>query len=158
MDLPKAFKVYLKSQGVSPITVKNYLSDFNHFWGWLVLGLRSHGQSTDSDEAIISQVNSQTIAAYKEFLTGNETPIKTINRRLSTLRRLGDCCLQQGWLTINPARKIKNTLPQKKEAESFEKILNQFRAGLEKEKVSPVTIKNYLSDVRHFLAWVEVET
>jgi hypothetical protein len=33
--------------------------------------------------------------------------------------------------------------------------LDQYRQGLQQEDLSPVTIRNYLSDLRQFIAWCE---
>jgi site-specific recombinase XerD len=159
MDLPRAFKLYLASQGVSSVTIRNYLSDFNHFWGWLILTLKNQGLSSTSPREIIKQITPSVIKDYKNFLFINKTPVKTINRRLSSLRRFGGFCLSQNWLKSNPARKISNLSAKNNcsQPENREQILKKFKAGLEKEKVSSVTIRNYLSDIRHFLAWIEVE-
>ena len=158
--LPKTFKLYLKSQGASPVTIKNYLSDFNHFWGWLILTLKSSLIPFDRENptTIASQITPQIIVQYKSFLDGNKTPAKTINRRLSTLRKFGQFCLSQGWLATNPAKKVTNVTlvePRTKEEQRKEKILAEFRKELEREKISPITAKNYLSDLRHFLGWIE---
>jgi len=37
----------------------------------------------------------------------------------------------------------------------FQRALNEFAAYLEFIKVSPLTVKNYLSDINQFLKWVE---
>lgn len=159
-SLPKTFKLYLKSQGASPVTIKNYLSDFNHFWGWLILTLKSTLIPFDQDvpTTIIDQITPQIIARYKDFLLANKTSEKTLNRKLSTLRKFGQFCISQGWLATNPAKKVTNiTLEQGgREKQQSEKILAKFAKSLEKEKVSPVTVKNYLSDLKHFLSWIEI--
>lgn len=167
LDLPNQFRNYLKNQGVSPITVKNYLSDFNHFWSWLILTLKAKSVVFDEDnpQTIANQVSSQIINRYKSFLLKNKAPISTVNRRLSTLRQFGKFCLSQTWIKANPAEKVPNVslsdLPSRQEDPQpviqKEKILAEFKKDLGKEKVSPITIKNYLSDLRHFLAWIEVK-
>ncbi len=157
-NLPKQFKLYLKSRGVSPVTIKNYLSDFNHFWGWLIFSLKSQAIVFDPEkpETIVPKITPPIINDYKEFLLANKTPVKTVNRRLSTLRQWGECCLSHRWLRSNPAKKIIN-LPEKaqKAKKASQDILIEFREDLKREKISPVTIKNYLSDLRHFLAFLE---
>jgi len=37
-------------------------------------------------------------------------------------------------------------------------ILDEFKNYLKQEKASQITIKNYLSDLRHFLNWLELAT
>ena len=157
-NLPQQFKLYLQNHGASSVTVKNYLSDFNHFWGWLILRLKSRAVSLDLQKSItlITKVTPLVINDYKEFLLVNKTPVKTINRRLSTLRKWGGFCLSQKWLASNPAKEVANVSEKRKKVKTASQhILVRFREDLEKEKVSPVTIKNYLSDLRHFLAFLE---
>ncbi len=40
---------------------------------------------------------------------------------------------------------------------SIKELLIVFRQHLEHKKAKPVTVKNYLSDLRHFLGWTELE-
>jgi len=153
----EGFRLFLKSQGASPVTIKNYLSDFNHFWGWLVLTLKSKLIPFDEKNplTIISQITPQLITHYKDFLLANQTPVKTINRRLSSLRKFGQFCLAQAWLKSNPAKKVNNVVLEERIKDRKEQLLTKFEEQLKKEKASPVTIKNYLSDLRHFLGWLE---
>lgn len=157
--LDKTFKIYLTSQGASPTTIKNYLSDFNHFWGWLILTLKAGLVPFDKKDpqTIIKQISPQLIERYKSFLLSNGNPVSTINRRLSTLRQFGQFCLSQTWIKTNPAKKVKNVAvsEQRPTIREKEKILSEFKQSLEKEKVSSITVKNYLSDLRHFLGWIE---
>jgi len=171
MDLPKFFRTYLISQGCSPLTVKNYLSDVKNFFDWLATKTGIHYQV--AGKAIFGIFTKETILEYQQDLLSAKTPPSTINRHLSALRKLGEFARNQGWLSENPAVKIgnvtakqyrfsgggrlsaevsaqtKGTLPE------WTNLLGDFREYLEKEKTSSLTIKNYLSDLRHFLAWLE---
>lgn len=156
--LPRNFKLYLESQKASPATIKNYLSDFNHFWGWLALTLKGKSIVFDpsSPATFIAQITPQIIKDYRDFLAEKKVPTKTVNRRLSTLRKFGQFCFSQGWLKTNPAKKVLNlSLVKKEKGTSSEKIINRFEDHLIREKASPATVKNYLSDLRHFLGWLE---
>lgn len=163
LNLPKSFELYLKSQGASPLTIKNYISDFNHFWGWFLLILKSRAKPgsrfivyEEKTHQLVNQITPQLINDYKNFLVVNKIPIRTINRRLSTLRKFGKFCISQAWLKSNPAKKVKNaTLNEKKQKTESERILKKYEESLKKEKTSLVTIKNYLSDLRHFLGFIE---
>ena len=159
IDLPKTFKLYLKTQGVSPVTIKNYLSDFNHFWGWLIFSLQSGLVPFDRNDSltIIAYFTSQMVIRYKDFLLANKIPPQTVNRRFSTLRQFGKFCISQGWIAANPAKQITNISYQER-LDQKEKILTEFKRDLEKERASPLTVKNYLSDLRHFLGWLEAAT
>lgn len=151
MNLPNYFQVYLQNQDISSVTVKNYLSDLNHFLNWLhqVTGI-NHNIAGKSIFGLFTQ---ETLKEYQAYLTQQNIPITTINRRFSTLRKVGRFAQFEGWVKDNPAEKIRN-LTEVANNKS-EQILNEFRHHLEKEKISSVTIKNYLSDLRHFLNWLE---
>jgi site-specific recombinase XerD len=143
MTLPEIFKNYLKIQKVSPITVKNYLADINHFLSWLAKKTGIKHQVVG--KAIFGLFTKETLEEYKTDQLSENTPLSTTNRRLSTLRKFGRFGKAQGWLIEIPkVENITSTL-----------VLSKFQKHLEKEKVSPLTIKNYLSDLRHFLGWLE---
>jgi len=86
--LLKQFQSFLKNSRpnsttiTKPLThssIKNYVSDINHFLSWLA---HSIGQKTIKPD----HINSKTCQAYKNFLQ-QKTPPATANRRLSSLRR-----------------------------------------------------------------------
>ncbi|MEK7470837.1 MAG: site-specific integrase, partial [Patescibacteria group bacterium] len=85
----------------------------------------------------------------------NRVPVATINRRLSTLRHFGRFLTSYQTLDFNFMEGIENATSVKKPQANAISIINEFRAHLEAEKSSPNTIKNYLSDVRQFLSWLE---
>jgi len=160
MDLPSFFKTYLISQGCSPLTVKNYLSDVKDFFDWLAAKTGIRYQV--AGKAIFGIFTKETILEYQQDLLTAKTPRSTINRHLSTLRKLGEFARNQGWLSENPAVKIGNITTRQYCVATTERtfpewteILGEFREYLKKEKTNPLTIKNYLSDLRHFLGWLE---
>jgi len=157
MNLPKNFRIYLQIQGASLATIKNYLSDFNQFLNWLyqTTGI-SHRIAGKSIFGLFTQ---ETLEEYQSYLVQKNIPASSVNRRFSTLRKLGRFAQEQGWIEENAAEKIRNV--QKKDSQkqaTGEQILGEFKKHLEEEKVSQLTIKNYLSDLRHFLTWLEVAT
>lgn len=116
-----SFKNFLASGNVKPITIKNYLSDLRHFFGWLIFKLKtsSEDKSTfdkknqnskieEKPESFLNLITEALIKEYKNYLYENKIPLKTINRRLSTLRKFFSFCVAQGWLKENPAKKISN--------------------------------------------------
>jgi site-specific recombinase XerD len=158
MLLPEIFKNYLIIRKTSPVTAKNYLVDVNHFLNWLAKETGVKYQIVG--KAIFGLFTEETLNEYKTNLLLCQTPLSTLNRRLSALRKFGEFGKEQEWLKENPAEKITNatktsftTLSTNKQPN--EEILEKFSTHLEKEKASPITIKNYLSDLRHFLGWLE---
>src|SRR3989344_3869982 len=98
---------------ISPVTIKNYLSDLRHFLGWLVLRLKTSGISikiTDTFQPpeLASHLSESNLRHYRAYLVENEIPLSTINRRLSTLRKFCSFFISQRWLNENPAKKINN--------------------------------------------------
>ncbi len=141
--LPKQFESYLKEESkVSGKTLRNYRSDLGHFLSW-----------SNHAEDIVPHFTGLLVANYKSYHIENKIPEGTTNRRLSTLRNFGKFLVKSGHLAENPAQLLNNLLkaPVKKSTGS---ILGEFEVHLKEEGVSKATLKNYLSDVRQFLAWV----
>ena len=153
MTLPEIFKNYLIIKKNSPVTAKNYLADINHFLNWLAKKTGVKYQIVG--KAIFGLFTEETLDEYKTDLLKNKTPLSTLNRRLSALRKFGQFGKEQGWLTEIP--KIKNiiSIPKEDKYPPSEKVLESFQQYLLKEKISHLTVKNYLSDLRHFLGWLE---
>ena len=158
MTLPEIFKNYLIIKKTSPVTAKNYLVDINHFLNWLAKETGVKYQIVG--KAIFGLFTEETLNEYKNNLLACKTPLSTLNRRLSALRKFGDFGKEQEWLKENPTEKIANATKSdlvliSLDKQPNEKILEKFSLHLEKEKVSSITIKNYLSDLKHFLGWLE---
>ena len=157
---------------MADVSVKNYLSDFRHFAGWLVNsdshrlkadlhGLDLRKSASESVEIVPTQLESiltlTVINDYKNYLATNNLPHKTINRRLSTIRKFCSFCISQGWMKENPAKRVFNVLPSRASETSrgtHEDILKVFRQDLLKENLDSKTVNSYLSDVREFLGLV----
>ena len=105
-NLEPQFKNFLSAGNVSPITLKNYLSDLRHFLGWA--NLKFESANTTFDEGNFSFLNEPFISEYRNYLSENNLPFKTINRRLSTVRKFCSFCISQGWIKENPAKKVSN--------------------------------------------------
>ena len=157
MLLPELFKNYLRIQKISNVTVKNYLVDINNFLSWLKQKTGIKYQV--ADKAIFGLFTQETIEEYKKDQTKQKTPSSTLNRRLSALRKFGQFGQNQGWLTDNPANQINNVnsnqpITERSQNQESLEILKEFEADLKQEKTSPVTIRNYVSDLKHFLDWL----
>ncbi len=154
MNLPELFRYYLKTQKASSATIKNYVADINNFLDWFAVKTGIRYQVVG--KALFKLFNQETIEEYKTDLQTKKTPLSTINRRLSALRKFGQFGLSQGWLIKNDAFQVDNLhLSPVNSQSSSQKVLAGFKKHLGQEKVSQITIKNYLSDLRHFLNWLE---
>ena len=149
MNLPELFKNYLKTQKVSSVTIKNYVADINNFFNWLERKTQIKYQVAGT--AVFGLFTKETIEEYKKDQTA---PLSTVNRRLSALRKFGSFIQSQGWINNNPASQITNSEREIKKKASKD-ILNDFKQDLKEENISAVTIKNYMSDLRHFLGWLK---
>jgi site-specific recombinase XerD len=135
-----AFLHSLRNNGktYSTITIKNYLSDFRHFAGWLQFYLNSQLNTNlfKSVELFFSVLTSNVVDEYKQYLLDNHIPIKTINRRLSALRLFFSYCLSQHYVTSNPAKTISNISKLSRSVTSNKPAVYT---------ISELTIQSYLS-------------
>lgn len=151
--ITKNFFEYLKNLGVSKKTHKNYRSDISHFSGWLLLRLRHWGVMAQGLTDAIPFLDTKIALEYKTFLTGNGVAEKTINRRLSTLRHLAKFLTASQILDFDFMDGITN-IPTGRPS-LIHPVIIKFEKHLEAEKISKNTIKNYLSDIKQFISWVE---
>jgi site-specific recombinase XerD len=151
------FEEYLlTAKKVSKNTLRNYRCDLNHFLSWAYAHLIAGGYKAYSPEELISHLSSNLIESYKVSHIKEKTALSTINRRLSTVRTFINFLLANGLISYNPAQNITNTTslaPWSKEKK--QRLLEPFKKTLIRSDVSRTTIKNYLSDIKHFLDWIE---
>ncbi|KKQ92588.1 MAG: hypothetical protein UT58_C0026G0005 [Microgenomates group bacterium GW2011_GWC1_39_7b] len=152
----KNFIKHLDTLELSAKTHKNYRSDLGHFVGWLILRIRSLGSYVTTLTETVPFMNKDIPFEYKSFLMENNIPVKTINRRLSTLRHLAKFLVISNLINTNLMDGVENISQSNKVVKNTsDPLIDEFRIHLETEKVSKNTIKNYVSDVRQFLVWLE---
>lgn len=99
-NLEASFKQSLIAGNFSPISIKNYLSDLRHYFGW----------SNKPNSCDLSDLFSENMVVnYKSYLENSSFPTRTINRRLSTLRKFCAFLIKQGSIKINPAKGLTNS-------------------------------------------------
>ncbi len=155
-NITQKFLSYLKDLGISPKTHKNYRSDISHFSGWFLLTVRRWGVVTSEFSEAIPFINQKSAKDYRHFLIVNKVADKTINRRLSTLRHLSRFLTSTQILDFNFMEGIAN-ISLVSSTDTYP-LLPQFEKYLSKEKASNNTIRNYVNDVKQFLAWLENKT
>lgn len=154
--LHNQFENYLSSVGISPKSIKNYKSDISHFLGWAILKLKTFGTYVENLSELVPFLNRDMVLEYREFSSTNSVARKTINRRLSTLRQLSKFLTTSQILDFDFMEHVKNIEASKgKSALSSSSVVEGFISHLEAGSVSKNTIKNYASDVRQFLSWLE---
>lgn len=108
-NLEPTFKKYLLAENINPASIKHYLSDFRHFFGWISFEVsKTEGRTSLQDTNLYEYITSELIKAYKTYLSQGDNPHRTINRRLSTVRRLCAFLYDQGLLSENPAAGLTN--------------------------------------------------
>ena len=152
-SVKKDFFKYLTSRELSLKSFKNYKSDISHFIAWAMLKIRSFGSYVESLTEIVPFLSDKFAVEYRHFMVQNGVPVKTVNRRLSTLRNLSRFLFQSHTLDSDFTKDLKNIGTSPKNRRKGSPVTNDFKSYLEEQKVSPNTIKNYLSDVRHFTAF-----
>lgn len=150
------FLNYLSSLGISPKSFKNYKSDIFNFTDWLISKAKTWGVLAETLTDTIPFLNKDLALEYKNYLLKNKIPSKTINRRLSTLRHLAKFFLLSSILDFDFMDEINNvTSGETFRPGKYEHLVQGFSEHLVSEKASHNTIKNYLSDIKHFISWLE---
>ncbi len=159
-NLPKKFELYLtETLSVSRKTLRNYRADLSHFFGWTTLHLKTRGVNIENPNGIVLHLSAQLVAEYKGYHLENRIPEGTTNRRLSTLRNFSRFLLLEGILSEDPTKVISNIKRELEDGEKIGLLVNEFKKHLQKDGVSKITLKNYISDIRHFLSWnLKIET
>lgn len=149
------FEKYLHSKGFSPATIKNYKSDIFHFIAWLRDDLRKIGTVIESFDESLPFLSSDVAQNYKLSLHSSNVPVKTTNRRLSTLRQFAKFLQENAYFESDFMQGVSNISLVKKTRSPHLQVVSEFESHLASQKISASTIKNYLSDIKHFLNWLE---
>jgi site-specific recombinase XerD len=163
-----SFKHYLIAEKISKGSIRSYLSDVRHFFAWLKEFLEKNqvaltmkqpaspsGGLDNEIVTLLNYVNSKLLEAYQACQLDNNVPIRTINRRFSSLRKFGNFCQSQNWINLNPFDSLRNISQSDKSRLEERYRLKEFRLYLWQNKASQSTIKNYLNDIRQFIEWSE---
>jgi len=122
----KKFLDFLKEENRSPATCKNYAADIKHF-----LKFFETKKATEFSPKVFSE--------YRSFLITIPLSLKTLNRKLSALRKFGDYLTFSGTSSHNPALNIKNVTPlAKKVVEIKTKRANFLQSLLSPQLKQPV--------------------
>lgn len=107
-----AYQSHLSSEKhYSQLTVNAYLRDLKAFTDWL-----SQSESQSTDQAIVStllQVKIHQVRAWLSKLHHAGLAVRTMQRKLSSLRRFYNWLLREGWVEANPVTGLA-PLPQAK--------------------------------------------
>lgn len=149
-----AFSEQLGVSGVSKNTLKNYRSDLALFESWLIPQLKVQGIQTSSLRDCLPFLSPDISKAFKIFLTESSSQ-NTVNRRLSTLRALSRFLVGAQLSDFDFMQGVLNLGSEGRSELASHPALSDFQKHLETEKVSKNTVRNYVSDIKHFLSWLE---
>lgn len=103
----------LNVKNLSPVTVKNYLSDYSFFVQWLNMHKASSASSNrEAANDSLRSVTETDIREFRNHLIASKLPHRTINRRLSALRTSFEVAYEYGLIKSNPATDVRN-VPKK---------------------------------------------
>ena len=117
-NLEPRFKSFLRAENISAVTLRNYLSDVRHFLGWLITTIKKDRKINFVET--IESISPQIVEKYKNDHIKAALPIKTINRRLSALRKFFLFCQKEALIEQNPAKRV-NNIPLVKKVEKSQK-------------------------------------
>ncbi|MSU26086.1 MAG: hypothetical protein EXS44_02375, partial [Candidatus Levybacteria bacterium] len=147
MSLLEKFKKYLQDQTTpaSRATIKNYLADVGQFIKWCE---DKFGYFSPKD------INYVTISTYKKIKNDSGISLSSIDRHISSLRKfhtflsISSHDIESNPF-VDPISNFNNIVPTDKWS------IKKFKDYLYACNSSPLTIKNYIADVRQFTNWIE---
>jgi site-specific recombinase XerD len=115
-NLEALFHDFLSTDNVSKVSIKNYLSDIRYFLAWFGHHISNDieyanqvlGQPVNTMDLFVQKSGPELISCYVEYLLSNDTPYRTINRRLSALRRFYGFATTRGIVDADPTCSIRN--------------------------------------------------
>ncbi len=107
--LEALFKDSLIAENCSPNTRKNYLSDIRHFLQWMQWTFSDKFEvQEDGISLFIELFHRHTVDGYLQYLGKKRVPVRSVNRKLSSLRRFSRFCQSRGYLEQNPTDNLSN--------------------------------------------------
>ena len=150
-ELIEKYKLYLLNNR-SKITVKNYISDLNHFSLWCDKNKNaSNGIDLLSKSVINEYISSQTApkgeSDSNKASFSDKLSYKSFKRHLSSLKSFTAYLSSEGILEENPL--ITETTSQIANPWNF----SEFKNYLLENKASDLTVKYYINDLKGFAKW-----
>ena len=149
------FIKHLRLLGVSPNTLNNYRSDLSLFSNWAKAMLRLDGITAETLSELVPFLSPALANKFKSSLSSGIHSENTVNRRLSSLRALSRFLLESQILESDFMYEVTNLGTRQDSSFRAHPVVGHFQKHLESQKVSKNTVKNYISDVKHFLEWFE---
>lgn len=130
-----SFRSWLISMTYSPATIRNYLSDVNNYF--------SFSQRSNIND-LTTIFSPETVSVYLKKIDKDQN----YSRYLSSLSKFFQFAIDQKIISVDPLKKAKQP-----KTPTPDDVLLDYQSFLTKKHFSPVTIKNYLNDIRQFIDW-----
>ena len=147
--LDTEFSTYLIKQNASEVTRKNYLMDIRNFFKWLNTCI-TNGSVTllENTEKPLARITTEIIETFKRSLITSQTPVATINRRLSALRMFFQFAQIDQKITENPMTLVRN-ISRTDGLNDINSLDAALDAYAKKKQVNPTEI----DDIKTFFSW-----
>lgn len=142
------FNQYLRQEGASIRTQKNYLFDVHDFLLW--------NDETIQEPNLLATTTSD-IHHYIQNLQSKGKSVSTINRKLSSLRMLFASLEQSRMLMTNPMQGVSN-LDLDQELIPHKPLLQAYEANLKHAGIHQSELMHHKTIVTDFLRWVSRKT
>ena len=152
-NLEAQIKDFLIAGNISAVSVRNYISDFRFFYGWYINIY--HG------EPALNSLDEATLLQYKRFLSEGNLPLKTVNRRLSGMRKLCDCLRKMNLLSAYPEEAISNLsslqVVTELDHEAKDKLLSEYKYNLLLSTKGKAQVSKQIDDIKDLLNSISIE-
>ena len=153
-NLEATFKKYLTAENISHQTIKQYLSDYRHFIDWCAFQSSSLGHNKAINFInldVLPFFTTENMHEYRQYLLQAQAPHKTVNRRLSTLRKLSSFLCSEKSIVENPMTDVVNISDESTVSTSgmLDNIITDYAKTInlpQQQKATEVnTVKDFLS-------------
>lgn len=138
------FKKYLIAGNAEPSTIKNYLSDLHFFFSWIK-------SSQSIDEIAYSELpevfTHSLIRSYYSYLETSQNADKTIERRISTVRKFFKLCMDQQWISTNPV----DQFDKGSKRDEKEDVVHLYKQNLMSNNMSNNELERHINVIRNLV-------
>lgn len=138
------FKKYLIAGNAEPSTIKSYLSDLHFFFSW-IKSTQSIGEIAYSE--LPEVFTHSLVRSFYSYLEASPNADKTVERRISTVRKFFKLCLEQRWITTNPVDQFDKGTKQ----DEKEEVVSLYRQNLLSKKVSNTELERHINIIRSLI-------
>ncbi|MFZ3068689.1 MAG: site-specific integrase, partial [Microgenomates group bacterium] len=119
------FKIFLLKEKKTHSTIKNYVSDLNHFFAW------SANDTPFLDQNLENILSESHLNTYVTYLKLSHTSTSVINRRQSSIKQFTKYCFLQKYIPTNPFE-YKRETPRLLPLSWFERFSSSKNKGSQK--------------------------